>query len=366
MGEAAAYSDRTARATELRVTVVIVNYNSGGWLARTLKRLSLQSFRNFEILVVDNGSEDGSEAICERYHRVRLLHAGGNLGFAAANNLGVAEARSEWVALLNPDAPPHRRWLEYLLRETRQRPDFRIFGSRQINAANPRLLDGNGDDLSAYGVAWRRGYLRRRTPELVASRSPFGVCGAALMVRKLDYQALGGFDERFFCYVEDMDFCYRASLRGWLSWQASKAIVYHASGACSRSKHNEFAIYHGYRNLVWMSIKNAPAWVLPVALFGHVVLTLIKSIATKSRDARGAYLRGLRDGWLQSGPFWRERRIVQQTRAVSGLHIARRMSWNPLAIPTRWILKDGPPRFRKQKREAKRQANRDKQNAAPD
>ncbi|MDB5972485.1 MAG: glycosyl transferase [Hydrocarboniphaga sp.] len=359
MGESAAYSDLAARETVKRVTVVVVNYNSGAWLGRTLKRLSLQTFRNFEIVVVDNGSEDGSEDACMAYHRVRLIRAGRNTGFAAANNFGVAQTRSEWVVLLNPDAPPHRRWLEHLLREARQRNDFRIFGSRQVNAANPRLLDGNGDDLSAYGVAWRRGYLRRRTPEAVAPRSPFGVCGAALMVRRSDYEALGGFDERFFCYCEDMDFCYRANLRGWMSWQVSKAIVYHASGACSRSKHNEFAIYHGYRNLIWMSVKNAPGWVLPFALLGHSLLVVVKSIATRSRDARGAYLRGWRDGWLKSGPFWRDRKAVQSTRAVSVLELARRLIWNPLSIPTRWILKDGPPRFRKQKRAAKRdQQNR--------
>jgi len=349
MGESAGPLEVTTTVTPVRVTVVIVNYNSGLWLARTLKRLSLQSFDDFEILVVDNGSDDGSEAACARFGRTRLIRAGSNLGFAAANNHGVAQTQTEWVALLNPDAPPHRRWLEHLMREAQRHSDFRIFGSRQMNAANPRLLDGNGDDLSAWGVAWRRGYLTRCTRDTSAARSPFGICGAALMVRRADYQALGGFDERFFCYVEDMDFCYRAKLRGWMSWQASRAVVYHASGACSRSKHNEFAIYHGYRNLIWMSIKSAPFWVLPFALLGHALLTAIKSLATKSPEARGAYLRGWRDGWLQSGPFWRERAAVQRTREVPMLELARQLVWNPLRIPTRWLLRDGPPRFRRQK-----------------
>lgn len=315
------------------VTIIIVNYNSGEWLNRTLRRVAAQTFRRFQVIVVDNASSDGSARVCARYPDVNLVSLPDNLGFAAANNLAVGYAASEWIVFLNPDAVPHRRWLEQLLSHAEQQPQYRIFGCQQISANHPALLDGVGDDVAAFGVSWRRGHLSARTRN-IRGRATFSVCGAVMLMRKRDFIALGGFDERFFCYVEDVDLCYRANLRGMRCWQVNEARVFHASSTSPLRKSNPVAIYYGYRNLLWMYVKNSPFALLPVAVLGYCFLTLAKAMAADTSEARSAYLRALRDGWAGVGDALAARRDIQSGRTCATLEIASRLIWNPLKLPS--------------------------------
>lgn len=315
------------------VTIVIVNYNSGEWLKRTLRRVAAQTFRRFQVIVVDNASSDGSERACDRYPDVTLVRLQENSGFAAANNLAVARATSEWIVFLNPDAVPHRRWLEQLLSHAGQHPQYHIFGCQQISANHPALLDGVGDDVAAFGVSWRRGHLAAR-PRTIRGRATFSVCGAVMLIRRRDFIALGGFDERFFCYVEDVDLCYRANLRGMRCWQVNEARVFHASSTSPLRRSNPVAIYYGYRNLLWMYVKNSPLALLPVAVLGYCVLTVAKALAADSSAARRAYLRALRDSWAGVGEVMVARRAIQSGRTCATLDIASRLIWNPLKLPS--------------------------------
>lgn len=315
------------------VTIVIVNYNSGAWLKRTLRRVAVQTFRRFQVVVVDNASSDGSERACDRYPEVKLVSLPENSGFAAANNRAVGHATTDWIVFLNPDAVPHRRWLEQLLSHAEQQPQYRIFGCQQISARHPSLLDGVGDDVAAFGVSWRRGHLSAR-PRTLRGRATFSVCGAVLLIRRHDFIALGGFDERFFCYVEDVDLCYRANLRGMHCWQVNEARVFHASSTSPLRRSNPVAIYYGYRNLLWMYMKNSPFALLPAAVLGYCLLTVVKAIAANSSEARSAYLRALRDGWTGVGDVLVARRDIQSSRTCTTLDIASRLIWNPLKMPS--------------------------------
>ncbi|MBY0423473.1 MAG: glycosyltransferase, partial [Parvularculaceae bacterium] len=129
-----------------RISVVIVNFNAGARLGRCLACLEAQTFRDFEVIVVDNASSDGSleHARASRLG-VRVVEAGANLGFAAANNRAAEIAASEWLAFLNPDAYAEPDWLEALLAGASQYPWADAFGSTQIDAKDPHLLDGVGD-----------------------------------------------------------------------------------------------------------------------------------------------------------------------------------------------------------------------------
>ncbi|WP_159431140.1 glycosyltransferase family 2 protein [Fontimonas thermophila] len=315
------------------VTVVIVNYNSGPWLGRALRGLARQSVQGFATLVIDNASTDASADICAAFDRVELIRSDTNLGFASANNRAVERASTEWIVLLNPDAIPLRRWLERLLAEAQRRPDYAIFGCTQLCAHDRHRFDGTGDEVSALGVAWRKRYLERR--ERIPSGPVFSVCGAALMIRRRDFLALGGFDERFFCYAEDVDLCFRANLRGLRCWHVADACVLHASSTSTSHGVHPFAIYHGYRNLLWTYIKNMPSALLPLPLLGHASLTLLKALLAGDSAARIAYLRALYDAWRGSGPFWRSRAAERAHHTLPVSKLVRQLHWNPLDIPGR-------------------------------
>ena len=140
-----------------KVTVIIVNWNGERFLSRCLSALQAQTVAPHEIILVDNASSDASLDIVRRFASVRLLAQNENQGFARGNNLAIeaASAESEWMALLNPDAFVEPRWLEALLTATHDYPDFDVFGSKLVNAADPAVLDGAGDAYHISGLVWR-------------------------------------------------------------------------------------------------------------------------------------------------------------------------------------------------------------------
>ena len=207
------------------VTIIIVNYNAGHKLARCLAHLAKQSCRNFETIVVDNGSTDDSiAAALADGASFELIEAGKNLGFAAANNLAAKTARGEWLAFLNPDAYATPTWLEELLNAAERYPDADAFGSTQYCAENPAKLDGAGDVYHIAGVPYR-GHFGWPAAKLPAEGETFAACAAAALYRRKTFDALDGFDERFFCYGEDVDLGFRLRLRGGRTIQAPKAVV---------------------------------------------------------------------------------------------------------------------------------------------
>ena len=136
--------------------MVIVNWNGERFIERCLLALLAQTVAPHEIILVDNASSDASLDIVRRFPSVRLLAQNKNLGFARGNNLAieVADAESEWIALLNPDAYPEPRWLEALLSAVQENPGFDVFGSKLVTAVDPSVLDGAGDAYHLSGLAW--------------------------------------------------------------------------------------------------------------------------------------------------------------------------------------------------------------------
>lgn len=181
----------------MRVSVVIVNYNSGRLLARCLAHLDRQTVTPERVLVVDNASTDGSGALIDTSRQVTVIRAGKNLGFAAGNNFALSVCATPLVVLLNPDAFPEPDWLEKLLTAAEKNPGCAMFGSRLLSAEQPSLLDGDGDHYHVSGAVWREGHMRRVTPA-AAPREVFSPCAAAAMYRTEALRQVGGFDEDFF------------------------------------------------------------------------------------------------------------------------------------------------------------------------
>ncbi|WP_156995116.1 glycosyltransferase family 2 protein [Elstera litoralis] len=314
-----------------QIRVMIVNYNGGTDLARCLAALLAQSFRDFEAVIVDNGSIDGSLEGLPHDPRLTILRTGKNLGFAAGNNQAAAGASAPWLVMLNPDAFPASDWLELLLDEATVHGEYAAFGSTQVMSADPSRADGLGDCFSPYGFAWRGG-CRKPLPVPVPAGESFAACAAAMMIRRDWFERLGGFDERFFCYGEDVDLCFRLRLAGGRVWQSNRARVEHVGGATSGGAHSVFSLYHGYRNQIWLIAKNMPGPILAVTLLTYLPLLLLRCLLLKKPSAIWVVLKASFDGVKGLAPFWSDRRKLQAERKASTLAIARVLSWSPMAL----------------------------------
>jgi GT2 family glycosyltransferase len=238
-------------------SILIVNYNGGEYLSQCVAALRAQSFSDFEAILVDNGSTDGSLIGLDLDKRFTVIEAGGNLGFAAANNLAAKRAKSDWIITLNPDAFARPDWLANLMRATQRHPGVTLFGSMQIMANEPNRFDGAGDEFSLWGIAYRARY--GHAVETITEDFPvFGPCAAAAAYRRDIFESLGGFDERFFCYHEDVDLALRFRRVGHRAIQVHDAIVDHVGSGLTGDA-SPFSVYHGTRNRIWTWAKSMPA-----------------------------------------------------------------------------------------------------------
>ena len=188
------------------VSILIVVWNSKTYLLTCLEKLSTQTFCDFEVIVVDNGSEDDAmEGLLEKYPsldlHIKILNS--NRGFATANNIGARLARGQWLALLNSDAFPEPDWLKHLLEATEAFPNA-FFASRQIQANAPTLLDGEGDAYHISGLVWRRNY-GSPVQQNVEVEEIFSSCAAAALYPRQAFLDARGFDEDFSSHHEDVD-----------------------------------------------------------------------------------------------------------------------------------------------------------------
>ncbi len=317
-----------------RVSVIIVNYNAGPRLAKCLDHLAAQTFGDFDTIIVDNASDDGSvDAVIGHRLAPALIRAGANLGFAAANNRAADEARGEWLAFLNPDAYAREDWLEALMAATEKYPFAEAFGSTQLDDADPSRLDGAGDVCHALGLVYRGG-LGRQAAARPGDGGCFSPCAAAALYRRETFLALGGFDERFFCYGEDVDLGFRLRLAGGEAMQISSAVVRH-EGSGVTGRYSDFSVYHGNRNRIWLYHKNLPAslyWPLaPV----HLAVNMAMLIRAAAGGRAGPFWRALVDGYGGLSRFNEARRRVQTTRKISALAIARGLTWSPFKLARR-------------------------------
>ncbi len=302
-----------------KVTVVVVNWNGEQFLERCLVALMAQAVKPHEIILVDNASSDRSFEIARRFPAVRVIALAQNTGFARGNNLAIEAASkgSEWIALLNPDAFAAPRWLETLLMAAESNPDFDVFGSKLVNAADPGVLDGAGDVYHMSGLVWRTAHGLSVSAMGDSVCEIFSPCAAAALYRRSAFEEVGGFDEDFFCYVEDVDLGFRLRLAGYRCLYVPQSVAHHVGSGTTGGQHSDFSVYHGHRNLVWTFVKNMPGGLFWLLLPLHVALNLASIIWFALRGQGAVILRAKRDALLGLPKMWRKRRQVQKTRVVS-------------------------------------------------
>lgn len=242
------------------VSVLIVSYNGRRHLDRCLRALAGQTFPRdrWEVVLVDNASADGTDHFVRaRFPWVRVVRAPRNLGFAAGNNLGFRHSRGGLIALLNNDTVADPCWLERLVEGLGGDPRVGGVASKLLFLREPGRINSAGLELYRDGRGGDRGFRQPDAGQFDEPTEVFGGSGAGLLLRREMLEDVGGFDERFFMYYEDLDLAWRARLRGWSFRYAPRSVVYHAHCGTS-GEGSPFFVYHVERNRVFVAIKNGP------------------------------------------------------------------------------------------------------------
>ncbi|MGA3189882.1 MAG: glycosyltransferase family 2 protein [Bryobacteraceae bacterium] len=223
------------------ISVVIVNWNRKELLHACLDSLAVQAFSDFEVIVVDNGSDDGSVALVQEImrafpHPIRIIENHENKGFCAANNQGFAVSQAEYIALLNNDAEADPGWLQAMFDAIRVKPDVGesdvgMVASKILVWENPSIIDKCGHLIYPDGQNRGRGHGQLDQGQFDRQTEALWPDGCAALYRRAMLDEVGGFDEEFFAYADDAELGLRARMAGWNCLYAPGAVVRHHRGA---------------------------------------------------------------------------------------------------------------------------------------
>ncbi|MGH9253120.1 MAG: glycosyltransferase family 2 protein [Vicinamibacterales bacterium] len=316
------------------VSVVVVTWNGKQYLEGCLDAAVSQSGIAAEIILVDNGSSDGTvDFVRARFPQVRIVTLPENRGFTGGNNAGAKEARGEFLAFLNNDAIPDSTWLRALRDGIDPSSRALLATSRIVYMHDASVIDSAGDGLFRAGGAFKRHH-GASVHTAIASGEVFGVCGAACLIAKRVFDELGGFDEDFFASHEDVDLSYRARLRGYRCRYVADAIVRH-HGSATLGRVSAVAVFHGQRNLEWMYLKNTPTSLLIRTLPGHLVYNAASAAYFARVGLLGTFLKAKLAAVRGLPEVLRKRAAIQRTRTVGAGAIEAHLEKGWLAAKVR-------------------------------
>ncbi len=284
-----------------KVTVVIPNYNGIKFIEECLKALENQDMEaeEYDIIVVDNGSEDGScQLVEELFPGIRVIPLKTNTGFCHAVNVGIQATETPYVILLNNDTKVSPGFVRVLCQGIEARPAaFGISASMRM-WDQPDLIDDAGDRYCVLGWAYARGKGQPAT-KYDKRVEIFSACGGASIYRKSVFDEIGLFDESHFAYLEDLDIGYRARIHGYRSFYEPGAEVVHYGSASSGSRYNPWKTKLAAANSIYVIAKNMPLfqriWNLPFFLVGF----LVKFLFFCKKRMGILYAKGLWEGWTR-------------------------------------------------------------------
>jgi GT2 family glycosyltransferase len=307
-----------------RVTVVIPNWNGERFLRPCLGSLRDQTFRNFETIVVDNGSVDDSITFLEEHFpEVDVVSLGENRGIAAAFNAGIEASTAECVALLNNDTEQDPGWLEALVRAAEDHPEAGFFASKLVDFHDRGVLDGAGDAMRLSGFPYRLGHGERDSGRFDRPGYVFGACAAAALYRRDMLDEVGHFDEDFVSYCEDGDLSFRAQLAGYRCFYVPGAVVYHMGSASSGGKRSPTAIRLGSRNSFSLLVKNLPLSAVPCVLPFFAAGQLGRLVTAAVTGSLQAHLEGLAGAWRHLPLMLGKRAEIQKRKKLSDAEVRR-------------------------------------------
>ncbi len=312
------------------ISIVIPSWNGRHLLETSIPAISAQTDKTHEIIVVDNGSTDGTgNWLRECWPNVKCVELTQNQGFSGGVNVGISAAGGNDVILVNNDTQAAPGWLNALIKASLSHPEYHIFASRVLMAETPHRIDTAGDGFTIAGFGYKIGWLQPDGPEYDYSREIFSASGCAVYIRREVFRTIGIFDEQFFAFGEDLDFSFRARLAGFRVMYTPDARIYHSVRATA-SPVNTLFWYH--RNLIWLLVKNLPCtlWFL----YGPHILIHAGFIAFRSLAGGWLriYLRSLGAAVKGIPSMLRKRSEIQSSRRISIAELRKGIEANWISI----------------------------------
>lgn len=300
-------------------SVIIPNWNGEHLLKTCLVSLSNQSFKDFEVIIVDNGSKDNSvRLIKESFPKFKVIQLNKNTGFAYAVNRGIEEAKGELLFLLNNDTECHPDVIKNFVASAKKHPEIGFFAAKMLQFENREKLDSAGDWIDAVGHADHIGRGEKDTAEFNKEGAIFLASGGGMLIRREVLKKIGLFDEDYFAYFEDVDLCLRSQMAGFKGWYEPKAIIYHMHKATS-SKNRNLLEYLQFRNMTMTIIKDFPAKLL-LKNFNWLKIILVNLNTVKFLATQGHLSAAIKaEAYIifNIGKILRKRMQVQSKKVVS-------------------------------------------------
>ena len=241
------------------VSVVIPNWNGKKFLQGCLDSLLKSSWAQVEVILVDNGSQDGSiEFLEQNYPNVQLVKFPYNTGFSVAVNAGIKHSSGEFIALLNNDTVVDANWLSEMVKTMRQHADIGSTGCKMLGYDDHTLLDGAGDGYRRGGLPGRIGHREIDRGQFDQPRYILGPCGGAALYRRAMLEDIGLFDDDYFAYLEDVDIALRAQSAGYKCLYVPSAIMYHLGCGTTGSGYHPLVVRLSAKNNWNTIVKNIP------------------------------------------------------------------------------------------------------------
>lgn len=300
-------------------------------MERNLPFLWKQTYTDYEVVLVDNGSNDGSVEFVEKHFpHIRIIRNDTNLGFSAANNIAIRQSSAEFIAALNNDVRVSPQWLAELVRTAETDENVGMWASKILFLHRPYLIDSAGITVDRIGAAWNRDNGEPDTTEDVEPTEVFGGCAAAVLYRRQMLDQIGLFDEDLFAFYEDVDLAWRARLAGWRCLYVPTARAYHThSGTAAEG--SPLKRYLIGRNKVWVTLKNYPSpqlyYYLPLML-AYDAMSIAYALLW---DRDGHLLWGKTYALAGLLKMLKKRREIQKNRRVAFSQVERYM--DPLQSP---------------------------------
>ncbi|MDT8304593.1 MAG: glycosyltransferase family 2 protein [Anaerolineae bacterium] len=313
-------------------SVIIPHWNGREHLEMCLGALRCQRYRDFEVILVDNGSSDGSQDyVHEQFPEVRLVELGANRGFTGACNAGYSVATGEYIVLLNNDTEADPGWLGALASAFARHPQAGILASKLLLFDRRDHFHAAGDYYRVDGIPGNRGVWEKDTGQFEKEEPVFGACAAAAAYRREMVSQIGFLDDDFYFSCEDVDIAWRANLAGWRVMYVPQAVVYHKLKATGGSVTGS---YYDGRNFLYLIWKNYPGSLLRrywrQVVKGQLLITWEALRAWRGAAAR-ARLRGQLAGLRGLPKMWRKRRRVQRNRRLADDSLTTRLT--PVDVP---------------------------------
>lgn len=284
---------------EPKVSIIIVNWNGEQYIKDCLASVFTQFYKNFQVIFVDNGSEDKSVSfVKDNFPEVNLITLDKNYGFAKGNNIGIEEAFKDkdvqYIALLNVDTRVESQYLKELIKAIESDSQVGSCQPKMLSLVNPKIIDAIGISITRDGGAIQIGYCTEDIGQHNQVKEVFGACAGAALYRREMLDQIGLFDEDFFAYYEDVDLVLRARLAGWKCMYVSTAIVYHKH-ASTYEEGSSMIRYFCERNRYYYIIKNVPIDIVLKFLIKqplNIILTILKYSKDKKFLMLRYYLKG--------------------------------------------------------------------------